>query len=424
MSCAIIEKKDLGGTCVNVGCVPKKVMWNAAQISDAINKYGLDHGFEIVSKNFSWSTLIKNRRSYVERIRKSYESVFKKNSVDVFRGTGRFVGDKTIEVNGQLITANHILISTGGRPIESSIQGAEYGINSDGFFELTELPARTAIIGSGYIAIEIAGVLNALGSETHLFVRKDRPLRTFDTMLTDALVGIMEKEGPSLHTKSIPKLITKNFDGSLTLELENGDKKNVDCLIWAIGREPEVESLNLKATGVRIDQKGNISVDKYQNTSYPGIYAVGDNTGAIALTPTAIAGGRGLADRLFNKSCSDNYLDYENVPTVVFSHPPIASIGITESEACAKYGSEETKVYTSSFVNTYTAIGNNRQMCKMKLVCLGKSEKIIGIHGIGHGLDEILQGFSVALRMGATKKDFDNTIAIHPTASEEFVTMS
>ncbi|QIZ53028.1 glutathione-disulfide reductase [Dickeya zeae] len=420
--CALIEAKHLGGTCVNVGCVPKKIMWHAAQIAEAIHHYGPDYGFDVTVNRFNWETLLKNRSAYIDRIHQSYNNVLGKNQVDVIQGFARFVDAKTVEVNGERITADHILIATGGRPTRPNIPGAEYGIDSDGFFELNELPQRVAVVGAGYIAVEIAGVLNALGSDVHLFVRKHAPLRQFDPLIVETLVEVMNTEGPALHTESIPKAVVKNADGSLTLQLESGYEHTVDCLIWAIGREPANDKINLEAAGVALNNKGYIVVDKFQNTTVPGIYAVGDNTGAVELTPVAVAAGRRLSERLFNNK-PDEHLDYSNIPTVVFSHPPIGTVGLTEPQAREQYGDDQVKVYKSAFTAMYTAVTQHRQPCRMKLVCVGPEEKIVGVHGIGFGMDEILQGFAVAVKMGATKKDLDNTVAIHPTAAEEFVTM-
>ncbi|ELU1437801.1 MULTISPECIES: glutathione-disulfide reductase [Providencia] len=420
--CALIEAKALGGTCVNVGCVPKKVMWHAAQISEAIRNYGPDYGFDTTINRFDWKTLIDSRTAYIDRIHQSYDRVLGNNKVDVISGFARFVDAHTVEVDGETYTADHILIATGGRPVIPAIPGAEYGMTSDGFFELEALPKRVAVVGAGYIAVELAGVLNGLGAQAHLFVRKHAPLRSFDPLIVETLVEVMNTEGPKLHTESIPKEVVKNADGSLTLKLENGQEHTVDALIWAIGREPMTDNLNIEATGVELDEKGYIKVDKYQNTNVAGVYAVGDNTGAVELTPVAVAAGRRLSERLFNNK-PDEHLDYSNIPTVVFSHPPIGTVGLTEPEAVEKYGAENVKTYKSSFTAMYTAVTSHRQPCRMKLICVSEEEKIVGIHGIGFGMDEILQGFAVALKMGATKKDFDNTVAIHPTAAEEFVTM-
>ncbi|WP_238133719.1 glutathione-disulfide reductase [Vibrio cincinnatiensis] len=420
---ALIEAKDLGGTCVNVGCVPKKVMWHGAQVAEALHLYAKDYGFDVDVKGLDWSTLIKNRQAYIGRIHQSYDRVLGNNKVNVIRGFARFVDEKTVEVNGKQYSADHILVAVGGRPSIPTIPGAEYGIDSNGFFELTEQPKRVAVVGAGYIAVEIAGVLHALGTETHLFVRKESPLRSFDPMIIDTLTEVMKNEGPTLHTHSIPKEVVKEADGSLTLHLENGYSQNVDTLIWAIGRHPATDEINLAVTGVETTERGYIKVDQYQNTNVPGIYCVGDiMQGGIELTPVAVKAGRQLSERLFNNK-PEAKMDYDLVPTVVFSHPPIGTIGLSEPDAIAKYGAEQVKVYTSSFTAMYTAVTSHRQPCKMKLVCAGPEETVVGLHGIGYTVDEMIQGFAVAMKMGATKADFDSVVAIHPTGSEEFVTM-
>lgn len=422
MKCALIEKGEIGGTCVNVGCVPKKVMWYAAHVAESIQKYGPDYGFNSRLESFDWQILIKNRQAYIERIHQSYQNSLTNNKVDLILGAASFIDQNTIEVNGEIISADHILIATGTQPSLPDVEGVEHGIDSNGFFELEALPKRTAVIGSGYIAVELAGVLNALGSQVGLFIRKNLPVRRFDSFLSETLVEVMRTDGIEIHKQAVPKKVTKNEDGTIELHLENGKKHTVDCLIWATGREPNTAYLNLDKADVQLDERGYIQVDKFQNTSQTGIYAVGDITGKMELTPVAVAAGRRLSERLFNHK-SDEYLDYENIPTVVFSHPPIGTVGITEKEAVEEYGQEAVKVYNSSFTAMYSAITQHRQPTKMKLVCVGDEERIVGIHGIGFGMDEILQGFAVALKMGATKKDFDNTVAIHPTSAEEFVTM-
>ncbi|MGB7995004.1 MAG: glutathione-disulfide reductase [Photobacterium halotolerans] len=420
---ALIEAKALGGTCVNVGCVPKKVMWHGAQIAEAMHLYAKDYGFDVDVKNFNWATLVESREAYIGRIHQAYDNVLGKNKIEVINGFARFVDAKTVEVNGQHFTADHILIAVGGEPTIPDIPGAEHGIDSNGFFELTEQPKRTAVIGAGYIAVEIAGVLSALGTETHLFVRKESPLRSFDPMIVDTLVEVMNNEGPTLHTHSVPKEVVKEADGTTTLHFENGESHNTDLLIWAIGRNPVTHKINLEATGVETTGKGYIKVDEYQQTNVPGIYCVGDiMDGGIELTPVAVKAGRQLSERLFNNK-PDAKMDYKLVPTVVFSHPPIGTIGLTEQEAIAQYGEENVKVYQSGFTAMYTAVTSHRQPCKMKLVCAGPEETVVGLHGIGYTVDEMIQGFGVAMKMGATKADFDSVVAIHPTGSEEFVTM-
>jgi len=419
--CAIIEAKDLGGTCVNVGCVPKKVMWYAGHIAEAFH-YASDYGFEFEQTGFNWSQLVKERQAYIGRIHQSYDRVLGKNEVTVINGFATFIDKNTVEVNGKQYRAKHITIAVGGKPVFPDVPGAELGIDSNGFFELTEQPKRVAVVGAGYIAVELAGVMHALGSETHLVVRKEKPLRSFDPILSDTLVEIMAQEGPTLHTNSVPQSVIKNNDGSLTLTFVNGNAITVDCLVWAIGRTPVTEPLNLAAAGVSVDSRGYIPSDKYENTNVEGIYALGDVTGKVELTPVAVAAGRHLAERLFN-NMTDAHLDYTDIATVVFSHPPIGTIGLSESDAKAQFGEDQIKTYSSEFTAMYSAITQHRQPTRMKLVCAGDNEKVVGLHCIGFNCDEIVQGFAVAIKMGATKADFDRTVAIHPTSGEEFVTM-
>ncbi|WP_024597113.1 MULTISPECIES: glutathione-disulfide reductase [unclassified Pseudoalteromonas] len=422
---ALIEAKHMGGTCVNVGCVPKKVMWHGAQVAEAINLYAPDYGFNVEVKGFDWSKLIESREAYIGRIHKGYDSGLASNGVTVIKGFAKFVDNKTVEVNGEHYTADHILIAVGGRPSIPHIEGAEHGIDSNGFFELKEQPKRVAVIGAGYIAVELAGVLHGLGTETHLFVRKHSPLRNFDPYIVETLVDVMAAEGPTLHTESVPHKLVKEDDGSVTLHLDNGKTHNVDQVIWAIGRQPTTDAINVAAAGVEVNSDGFVKVDEFQNTTAKNVYAVGDIIeNGIELTPVAVKAGRTLSERLFNKELPDDLkMDYSLVPTVVFSHPPIGTIGLTEQEAISQYGEENVKIYQSGFTAMYTAVTKHRQPCKMKLVCAGPDEKVVGLHGIGFAVDEMIQGFAVAMKMGATKADFDAVVAIHPTGSEEFVTM-
>jgi len=421
---AVIEANQIGGTCVNVGCVPKKAMWYAGQIADALH-YAADYGFKAPLQEFNWAKLVENREAYIKRIHAAYARGFASNEVTVINGFAKFINKNTVEVNGEHITADHIVIATGGRPSIPTIEGAEHGIDSNGFFELTKQPESVAVVGAGYIAVELAGVLHALGSKAHLLVRKEKPLRSFDEMLSDTLVEQMAKHGPTLHTQSVPTRVEKHQNGQLTIHLENGNSVGpVDSLIWAIGREPATDNINIKAAGIELDQRGFIPTDKYQNTNVAGIYAVGDNTGRAQLTPVAVAAGRRLCERLFNNKPYE-HLDYSNIATVVFSHTVIGTVGLSEKEAIAEYGEDQVRVYNSQFTALYQAITEDyRDPTRMKLICVGKEEKIVGIHSIGFGSDELLQGFAVAMKMGATKADFDNTVAIHPTSAEEFVTLN
>ncbi|GAB4393398.1 MAG: glutathione-disulfide reductase [Gammaproteobacteria bacterium] len=419
---AIVEHKFLGGTCVNVGCVPKKVMWYASSVAEHLH-YAEDFGFNIKDYTFDWPTLIAHREAYIQRIHRSYENRLIKNNIKVINGFARFVNANTVDVNGVHYRAQHILIAPGGHAIWPNIPGAKLGIDSDGFFALNDLPKKVAVVGAGYIAVELAGVLHALGSETTLVLRKDKPLRNFDPMLSDKLLAIMQQQNLQVLTHHTPKAV-HGSPGNLTLEFTNNAKLNqLDCVIWAIGRAPNTAKLNLAAAHVATDAHGYITTDEYQNTSTNNIYAVGDATHRPALTPVAIAAGRRLASRIFNKQ-TNLKLNYENVCTVVFSHPPIGTVGLTEPEAITQYGAHNIKIYQTEFTPMFTALGNKRIATCMKLITHDKEEKIIGCHIIGHGADEMLQGFGVAINMGATKADFDNTIAIHPTSAEELVIMT
>lgn len=420
---AIIEAKDIGGTCVNVGCVPKKAMWYGAQVAEAIHRYAPEYGFDIKVNNFSWDSLIASRQAYIERIHASYDRVLAANDVTLIRGFAKFINNNTVEVDGEQYTADHITIAVGGRPITPNIEGAEFGIDSNGFFALKDQPKRVVVVGAGYIGVELAGVLHSLGTDTHLIVRKHAPLRNFDPIIHDTLVEMIHAEGPTLHVHTSVDKVEKAADGTLSVHLTNGEVLEADCLIWAIGREPSTDVIGLENTDVTLNANGTVKVDKYQNTTAKGIYAVGDITGEAELTPVAVKAGRILSERLFNGQ-THAFMDYSLIPTVVFSHPPIGTIGVTEAQAIEQFGEENVKVYTSSFASMYTAVTRHRQMTKMKLICAGENEKVVGLHGIGHGMDEILQGFAVAIKMGATKADFDACVAIHPTSAEEFVTLT
>ena len=323
----------------------------------------------------------------------------------------------------QLVKAPHIIIATGGEPTIPAIEGSHHLIDSDGFFALDKQPQKVAIIGSGYIGVELAGILNSLGSETHLLMRGPRPLSRFENMLGENLHKIMQQQGIHIHPNHQACAIHQAPDGRKSISCKSTSEiNNLDVIIAAVGRTPRTAQLNLDKIGVKTMQDGAISVDTYQNTSKSGIYAIGDVTAAPALTPVAIAAGRRLADRLFGKQLKA-HVDYDSICTVVFSHPPIGTVGLSEQEAIKQYGKEKIKIYQTQFNPMFDALSHDKTPTSMKLVTYGKEEKIIGLHVIGYGADEMLQGFGVAIKMGACKKDFDNTIAIHPTSSEEFVTM-
>ena len=419
---AVIEGNIIGGTCVNVGCVPKKVMWYGAQVSETFKNYAADYGYTIGETSFDFKTLRKNREAYIDRSRQAFSNNFNRNGVDYIEGYARFVDKNTVEVNGEHIRAKHIVIATGSYAFIPNVPGSELGGTSDDVFAWEELPESVSIIGAGYIAVELAGVLHALGVKTDLFVRKGGPLRGFDQGIVEVLVEEMKKNGQPLHTHKVPQKLEKLDNGDIQIHFEDGTTHTSQKVIWAVGRKANVSQLNLEAAGVALNERGFIQVDEYQNTTTPGIYALGDVSGEKELTPVAVKAGRTLSERLFNGK-TDAKMDYELIPTVVFSHPAIGSIGLSQEQAEEKYGAENIKVYESNFAGMYSAITVHRQMTKLKLITLGEEEKIIGLHGIGEGVDEMIQGFAVALKMGATKADFDATVAIHPTASEEFVTM-
>ena len=418
---AVIEMAKMGGTCVNVGCVPKKVMWNAASIAHSLRD-ARGYGFDVLVNDFDWTTLVKGREEYIQGINDWYGNYLTDSNIDWLRGQAKFVDAHTLEVNGERYSADHIVIAPGGRPMVPNIPGAELGITSDGFFALTEQPKRVAVVGAGYIAVELAGLLNALGSDVDLLLRRQHFLANFDAMLREALMEEMVNDGVNILPNINLEKVEKAQDGTLTLTCQSGHiMKGFDTVIWAIGREPLSADLNLAAAGVTVDEAGYIPTDEFQNTNVAGVYAVGDVTGRAQLTPVAIAAARRLGDRLFNNQ-PERHLEYENIPTVMFSHPPIGTVGLTEGEAREKHG-EAVKVYQTRFTPMYHALTPHKSRTAMKLVCVGAQEKVVGIHMIGHGVDEMLQGFAVALKMGATKKQFDDTVAIHPTSSEELVTM-
>jgi len=418
---AVIEQSYLGGTCVNLGCVPKKIMYNAATIAEHIYKAS-DYCFAAKNAILDWQDLVNKRDQYIERLRKNYQNRFQNNEITVIPGKAEFTSKDTILVDDKLYKAKHIIIATGGEPAHANLPGEQYTLDSDGFFSLTKQPRKIAIIGSGYIGVELAGIFQSLGSQTHLFMRGKMPLSRFDSSLRSKLMEIMKQQGIHIHVNQMAQEFILQPNGQKTVVCNDYDVRDFDEIITAVGRIPRTKNLNLETIGLKMDYKGLISVDEYQNTSIKGIYAVGDVTNGPALTPVAIAAGRKLSDRLFGGQ-KEARLDYDNICTVVFSFPPIGTVGLSEEEALDKYGKENINIYKTEFNPMYDALSNEKTPTVMKLVTLGKEEKIIGLHIIGYHADEMLQGFGVAIKMGACKNDFDNTVAIHPTSAEELVTM-
>jgi glutathione reductase (NADPH) len=418
----LIESGRLGGTCVNVGCVPKKIMWNAADLGGALED-ARDYGFDVTAGGHDFRTLQQQRDRYVARLNDLYAANLAKRGVELVRGRAAFEGARTVVVGGRALTAPHLIIATGGRPTVPRTAGAELGITSDGFFELEALPRRVAVAGAGYIAVELAGIFAGLGASTTLLTRTATVLRSFDPMIGETTLAMLRESGVTLVTGAAPGTLARGADGALAGTLADGRAIGpFDCLLWAVGRHPEVADLALARAGVELDAGGFIATDTYQATSAAGIYAIGDVTGRAQLTPVAIAAGRRLADRLFGDH-TGRHLDYDNIPTVIFGRPPIGTVGLTEPEARARFGQEAVKAYRSGFVPLYHAMTTAKPRTEMKLVTVGAEQRVVGVHVVGPGADEMLQGFAVAVRMGATKKDFDDTVAIHPTSAEELVTM-
>jgi glutathione reductase (NADPH) len=415
---ALIEGGRLGGTCVNVGCVPKKIMWTAGDLVGALAD-ARGYGFELTVAGHDWAQLKAKRDAYVLRLNGIYESNLAKRKVTLLRGWASLVDVHTVSVGGRSITGERLLLATGSKPMRPQIPGAELGLSSDGFFELAERPQRVTVVGGGYIGVEIAGVFAALGSEVTMVVRAAELLRSFDPMLSAAAREGLADAGATLLTGSLPTKLVKTPSG-IDLHLNDGRVVASQVVVWAIGRQPLTEFLP-STVGVQLDAQGHVQVNALQETSIDGVYAIGDVTGRATLTPVAIAAGRRLADRVWG-GMSGRRLDYDNIPTVVFGHPPLGSVGLTEPQARALHG-DAVQVFTTAFVPMHHAMTDAKPKTRMKLVTVGKERRVVGVHLAGRSVDEMLQGFAVAVRMGATKADFDDTVAIHPTASEELVTM-
>jgi glutathione-disulfide reductase len=420
-SVAIVESGKIGGTCVNNGCVPKKVMWYAANLAHGVDD-AVDFGIDATRGKTDWAKLVAARERYIGNINDYWNGYVSGNGIEQLHGHARFVDNSTVEVNGEPYTADHIVIASGGQPIVPPLPGAELGITSDGFFELEQQPRNVAIIGGGYIGVELAGVLRALGSEVTLVAMEERILERFDPMISEVLEVELRGDGIRLETGFQVASLSKHARGITVTSTSGVSIPGFDSVIWAVGRRGNIARLNLESTDVATVPGGIIVVDEYENTSVEGIYAIGDVTGRTALTPVAIAAGRKLGARLFGGQ-ADARVDYDNIPSVVFAHPPVATVGLSQDEAIARHGLGQVTVYKSVFTPMRYALSSHGSTTAMKLVCAGTEQKVVGIHIVGDGADEMLQGFAVALKMGATKADFDRTIAIHPSSAEELVTM-
>ena len=410
--------------------------WNAAAIAESL-KDAKAYGFSFSeSAPFDWTTFKHKRDAYIKRLNGIYEKNLANDKVEYIHGRAHMLSRNEAEVvlddgTKTTIKAKNILLATGGHPnIPKDIPGSEMGITSDGFFDLEKQPKKVAVVGAGYIAVEMAGMFNALGTETHLFIRRDTFLRNFDPMIQETIVKEYERQGMHIHRNSSQSKVEKgDRDGWMKLHYRDSQGEGVldmDCLLWAIGRSPEVEDLGLDKAGVKQNDRGQIVADEFQNTSVENIYSLGDVSGKVELTPVAIAAGRKLSDRLFGgPEHQGTKLDYTNIPSVVFAHPEVGSIGLSEPDARKEYGDDNIKVYKTSFTAMYYAMMEPEEKgpTSYKVICAGKEQKVVGLHILGIGSAEMLQGFGVAIKMGATKKDFDSCVAIHPTSAEELVTL-
>ncbi|PVU95504.1 hypothetical protein BB559_002706 [Furculomyces boomerangus] len=426
---ALIESSGrLGGTCVNVGCVPKKVMFNTASIRNAIHA-AKHYGFDVEYKGFSWAHVKKERDAYIKRLNGIYERNVEKDNVEYIQGFGKFLSPNTVEVGDNILEASKILIAVGGKPTIPKIEGSEYGITSDGFFDLETQPKKVAVVGTGYIGVEMASIFRELGSEVMVLSRSETVLRHHDTIIGTNMMDEMARIGITFAKNSVPFKVEKieNSEFPYKFTWKSNDtlhSDNFDCVLWAVGREPNISGLGLEKINVKLRKTNHVIADPFQYTGVEGVFALGDVYGLAELTPVAIAAGRKLSDRLFGgEEFRDSKLDYETIPTVIFGAQPAGTCGITEAQAIKRYGKDNIKIYQTKFSNMYNALLPYKPMTSMKLIVTLPEEKVVGLHMIGRDCDEMLQGFGVAMKMGATKKDFDNCVAIHPTSSEELVTM-
>ena len=417
---ALIESGRLGGTCVNRGCVPKKIMWHAAELARQLGD-SREYGFELSLKGHDWPELVRRRENYIRRLNGIYAKNLERKGIEAVAGHAAFCGPRAVAANGEEYRARRVLIAVGGEPVVPEIPGAELGITSDDFFELDTRPRRAAVVGAGYIAVELAGILRGLGSDITLHLRRKSVLRRFDAILQSACLEGLAESGVRIVTDFVPSSVVRDSEGLHLAASPDTRSGPFDALLWAVGRRPLTRGLGLAAAGVDCGPRGAIKVDQWQETSAAGVFALGDVTGRHELTPVAIAAGRRWADRQFG-GMPGRRMDYSNIPTVVFAHPPLGSVGLNEEEARAAHG-DAVRCYRSEFVPLYYGIAAHKPKSRMKLVTVGKEERVVGCHLAGPGTDEMLQGFAVAVRMGARKADLDDTVAIHPTAAEELVTM-
>ncbi|WP_026986470.1 glutathione-disulfide reductase [Fodinicurvata fenggangensis] len=414
---AIAEERHFGGTCVNIGCVPKKLMVYASHFGEDFED-AAGYGWTLGKPEFDWKTLIANKDREIARLNGIYEKLLNNAGVEIFESRARLLDEHTIDVGGKRVTAAHILVATGGKPAQADIPGRELTLVSDDVFFLDKQPERILIVGGGYIGVEFAGIFNGLGSKTTLVHRGPAFLRGFDEDLRHFLAREMDKKGVALRFNQTITSVAKGQDG-LTVEFSDGRREDFDQVLYAVGRTPNTQGLGLENAGVALDKRGAVQVDEYFRTNVPSVLAIGDVTDRLQLTPVALAEGMAVAQTLFQESPSR--VDYADIPTAVFSQPPIATVGLSEGEAREQYG--KVDIYRADFKPMRHTLSGNEERALMKLIVERDSERVLGAHMAGMDAAEIIQGVAIAIKAGATKDIFDATIGIHPTTAEEFVTM-
>jgi len=415
---AVAEERYLGGTCVNVGCIPKKLLVYASHVAEELSDAESGYGWSIGERRFDWPTLIANKDREIERLNGVYARLLDESGVHRIEGRAKLHDPHSVDVGGRRITAAHILLAPGAWPFVPEIPGAELAITSNEAFHLKELPRRIVIVGGGYIAVEFAGIFHGLGVETIQLYRGPLFLRGFDADLREHLAAEMRRKGIDLRFETIVTEIAREGE-RLCAVLGDGSRLRADHVMFATGRRPNVEGLGLEKAGVALNRDGAIQVDAYSRTNVPHIYAIGDVTDRLALTPVAIAEGMAFAETVFNENPTSP--DHVDVPSAVFSQPPIGTVGLTEDAARERYG--EVDVYRSTFRALKHTLTGGQTRTLMKLIVDRASDRVVGVHMVGPDAGEIIQGFAVALKCGATKAQFDATVSVHPTAAEEFVTM-
>lgn len=415
---AVAESGRFGGTCVNVGCIPKKLFSYAAHVHEDL-KDAADFGWTIGESAFDWSRLVANKDREIARLNGIYERLLANAGVTIARGRGTVLDPHTVQVDGRTYTARHILVATGSWPELPDIPGRELGISSNEAFVLEKLPRRALVVGGGYVAVEFASIFNGLGVETLLAYRGPQLLRGFDAELGTRLGEEMARKGVTVALNASPAALARGADGAIDVRFQGREPATVDLVLFATGRKPNTRGLGLEAAGVQLGPDGTVVVDRFNATSVPSIHAIGDVTSRINLTPVATHEGMALAKTLFGGTPTP--VDHENVPTAVFSHPNVATVGLSEEQARQRHGPVD--IYKTAFRSLKHTLGTNQERIFMKLVVDGATQRVLGAHMIGPEAGEIIQGIAIAVKLGATKAQFDATIGIHPTAAEEFVTM-